>query len=102
MESDDLKRLGELLTASHRSLAEDFEVSCNELDAMVDAADGIAAHHGSRMVGGGFGGCTISLVEKSEREAFAAELRGRYREATGLDAETYVVRPGRGARLAGG
>lgn len=102
MESGDLERLGELLSESHRSLAEDFEVSCMELDAMVEAARGIAGGHGSRMVGGGFGGCTISLVEKGEVKAFAGELRRRYREATGLEAATYVVRPGRGARLAGG
>ncbi len=62
LEKGDLACLGKLMTQSHESLKNDFEVSCPELDAMVDAADALEGNFGTRMTGGGFGGCTVSLV----------------------------------------
>lgn len=100
MAAGDLDRLGALLRESHRSLRDDFEVSCRELDLMVTSAEGIEGHHGTRMVGGGFGGCTISLVDEKAAPVFCGELGRRYGEATGLDAGIHVVRPGRGAGFA--
>jgi len=101
MAGGEVERLGALLRSSHESLRDDFEVSCRELDLMVEAAEGIDGHHGSRMVGGGFGGCTISLVDEAKAPAFCEELSGRYGGATGLDAGMHVVRPGRGAGFVG-
>ncbi len=80
LEALDLPRLGRLMAASHASLRDDFEVSCRELDAMVDCAEGIDGLYGSRMVGGGFGGCTVSAVEREKADAFAETLSGTLRE----------------------
>ena len=102
MRKGDAVRLGGLMRESHRSLRDDFEVSCRELDLMVGAAVGINGHYGTRMTGGGFGGCTVSLVEKGKAAQFAAELARRYGKATGLEAAVHVVRPGRGAELKSG
>lgn len=62
----DFERLGKLMTESHISLRDDYEVSCKELDFLVDSALEVEGVYGSRMTGGGFGGCTVTLVEKSE------------------------------------
>jgi galactokinase len=97
----DLARTGELLRESHESLRDDYEVSCRELDLMVEAAEGCDGHFGGRMVGGGFGGCTVSLVLAERAEGFARELAARYKKASGLDAGIHVVRPGRGAGFVG-
>ncbi len=100
MTAGDLARLGALMSESHLSLRDDFEVSCRELDVMVESAAGLPGHFGTRMTGGGFGGCTVSLVDKSSAAAFAGALRERYQAAARLQAATTIVRPGGGARLA--
>jgi galactokinase len=82
LEQGDLQRFGELMYQSHRSLRDDFEVSCAELDALVDITGSVPGVYGSRMTGGGFGGCTISLVQEQHVEAF--------REAAGQIAAVYV------------
>jgi galactokinase len=97
MTAGDVARLGGLMAESHRSLRDDFEVSCAQLDTMVASAEGLDGHYGTRMTGGGFGGCTVSLVEKDGAGEFARVLAERYRNATGLVPATYVIRPGRGA-----
>ena len=61
----DLAEMGKLLVASHRSLQHDYEVSCAELDFLVDTAMGLTGVYGARMTGGGFGGCTVNLVRRS-------------------------------------
>ena len=79
--------LGEMMAASHRSLRDDFEVSCNELDAMVEIAWDIGRDGGvigSRMTGGGFGGSTITLVRTDKVEDVMAEMRTRYQKTTGI------------------
>jgi len=88
LERGDFSRLGELMAASHRSLRDDFEVSCTELDAMVGAArlDGVI---GARMMGGGFGGCTITLVEAGAASEVSCEMALRYHLATGLEPQMY-------------
>jgi len=101
MGEGDVRRLGVLMAESHKSLKEDYEVSCAELDAMAASAFGIRGHFGTRMVGGGFGGCTVSLVKRDMAKAFETELAQRYKKATGLDAVTHIVMPGRGAGLLG-
>jgi galactokinase len=92
---------GELMRSSHRSLRDDYEVSCPELDAMVSIADDIEGVFGSRMTGGGFGGCTVSWLRVDVAEAFAAEMLHRYATATGRQAEIYLCTTADGAARIG-
>jgi galactokinase len=83
----DASAFGGLMNASHDSLRTDYEVSCRELDVLVESARKVKGVLGSRMTGGGFGGCTVSLVETRAAEAFIETVGTEYRKATGLDAE---------------
>jgi galactokinase len=98
LEQGDLAALGEDMAASHKSLRDDFEVSCEELDLMVDIAQRQAGVIGARMTGGGFGGCTINLVETDQNDAFRANVVEQYQRATGITPEIYVSSAGEGAR----
>jgi galactokinase len=75
---------------SHRSLRDDYEVSCKELDLMVELAGRAEGVYGARMTGGGFGGCTVNLVKTENAAEFKREVARRYEEATGLVPEIYV------------
>jgi len=94
----DLDVFGSLMVASHESLRDDFDVTTPELDALVDAALACAGVYGSRMTGGGFGGCTIALVDESRSTLVATEIHERYRGATGRRAEIYPCTPSDGVR----
>ena len=88
----DVSKLGTLMVKSHQSLRDDFEVSCRELNIMFELAlkqDGVS---GARMMGGGFGGCTINLVDHEKLEWFAERMTGGYEQATGLVPTINVVR----------
>ena len=88
--------------ASHDSLRDDYEVSCRELDLLVDFAREIGPSGGvigSRMTGGGFGGCTVTLIETDKAENVAAQLLERYRDVTGIEASALTSRPARGAHV---
>ena len=76
--------MGELFVASHRSLQHDYEVSCEELDFLVDTAIGIPGVYGSRMTGGGFGGCTVTLLAPEAAEAFQQSITKAYQDRFGL------------------
>lgn len=89
LKSGDMKRLGELLNLSHRSLSELYEVTGKEPDALASSARNEKSCLGSRMIGGGFGGCTISLVEKDKTEEFKQRVYDKYYEETGYRAEFY-------------
>ncbi len=93
----DLSAVGGLMLESHASLRDLYEVSCRELDAMVAAAEGLPGWIGGRMTGGGFGGCTVNLVESGRAEAFAASIGERYRELTGIKADVFVCAAADGA-----
>ncbi len=93
----DLKRMGELFVASHRSLQHDYEVSCVELDFLVDTALGIPGVYGARMTGGGFGGCTVNLVDPAAVGAFEREIAVRYKAEYGIDPKVFECRPSAGA-----
>lgn len=93
----DLARMGELMRESHQSLRDLYEVSCRELDAMVDAAEGLPGFIGGRMTGGGFGGCTINLVRGEHVSAFAAQVSERYEKATGIIPQIYPCHAENGA-----
>lgn len=98
----DWPTVGELMYASHASLRQDYEVSCAELDLLVDMAHSLGASGGvigSRMTGGGFGGCTVSLVRSVAVPAFMSELARRYREATAIEATLFSTRPAQGAMI---
>lgn len=97
LKSGDLKRFGELMFASHHSLQRDYEVSCPELDAMVDIARGSSGVYGARMTGGGFGGCTVNLVEARRVEGFTVNIQREYEAATKLRADVYVCNASQGA-----
>ena len=94
----DLASAGELMNRSHDSLRDDYEVSCPELDALVEIArDFGAGVLGSRMTGGGFGGSTVSLVRRHALEDFKQAIADRYRERTGLQPKIFVSEAGDGA-----
>ena len=97
LESLALERIGELMFQSHESLHRDYEVSCDELNLMVDialAADGI---YGARMTGGGFGGCTINLVESKAVSEFQTHVAREYEKVTGLSPQIFVCSAAAGA-----
>jgi galactokinase len=90
LELGDLKAFGNLMLESHRSLRDDFEVSCPELDLMVELAEQAEGVYGTRMTGGGFGGCTIALVEAGCVEGFKRRVQEGYERSTGCKPEIYV------------
>jgi len=99
---NDFEALGPLMAASHDSLRDDFEVSCEELDLMVDIARAIGRNGGvigARMTGGGFGGSTVTLCESGKATEIAATLAEKYREATGITAQIFASRPSQGAHV---
>ena len=97
LKSDDLRHFGELMYASHGSLRDDYEVSCRELDIMVELASKISGVFGARMTGGGFGGCTVNLVREDAVEGFREEIRRGYKAATGTDPDIYICTAAEGA-----
>lgn len=101
MQSGDARRLGELMSESHRSLRDDFAVSSEELDRMVEIASAHPACLGARMTGAGFGGCAVAIVQRDAADDFAAVVAERYREATRLDPKVYVTRATEGASVEG-
>lgn len=96
-EAGDLARMGRLFFESHSSLRDDFEVSCAELDFLVDTAAGLPGVYGARMTGGGFGGCTVNLLRPEAVEQFESAIRQRYREQFAIDPLLYRVEPSAGA-----
>jgi galactokinase len=96
LQDGDLPVVGRCMAESHLSLKNDYEVSSRELDIMVEIATGKSGVIGSRMTGGGFGGCTINLVKTESVAAFKKNVADEYRRATQLDPEIYVSRAGAG------
>jgi len=90
LQSRDVFRFGQLMYESHRSLRDLYEVSSPELDVMVELASHLPGVHGSRMTGGGFGGCTVTLVETTRAEQVRRELAGSYARITGITPEVYI------------
>jgi len=93
----DLVEMGRLFVDSHRSLQYDYEVSCPELDFLVDTAISIPGVYGARMTGGGFGGCTVNLLSPEATERFREEIHRRYSERFGIEPAFYPVVPSAGA-----
>ena len=97
LKNDDIETFGKLMNASHVSLRDDYEVSCTEVDKLVEIAWAIPGVIGSRITGGGFGGCTVSIVKNDAVENFKQEVISKYKAATGIDAEVYEAEIGNGA-----
>ena len=93
----DMKELGRLMAEAHASYSKDFEGSCVEADAMVALAQDLPGLLGARLTGGGFGGCTINLVEQSHAPAFAEALGARYAAQTGIVPEIHICHASEGA-----
>lgn len=97
LKENDIEVFGKLLNASHVSLRDDYEVSCEEVDLLVELAWKQPGVLGARITGGGFGGCTVNIVRNDAVDAFKTVLTKEYKKAYGLDAEIYVVDVGSGA-----
>ncbi|MEH0153135.1 galactokinase [Limibacter armeniacum] len=98
LENQDLEGLGKQMYGSHKGLSEKYEVSCKELDFLVEQTLDKDYVLGARMMGGGFGGCTINLVKEEKVEAFIAEVGPAYKAAMGKDMTAYTVVIGDGAK----
>ena len=97
LKNNDIETFGKLMNASHVSLRDDYEVSCAEVDKLVDISWSIPGVIGSRITGGGFGGCTVSIVKNDAVDNFKREVISKYKAATGIDAEVYEAEIGDGA-----
>ena len=98
LRAQDVVQIGELMNASDASLIEDYEVSCDELAAMTAIARSQGGCYGSRMTGGGFGGCTVSLVDAAQVDTFCESLKRGYESASGLESDIIRSSPASGAR----
>jgi galactokinase len=99
LDAGDFPAVGRLFNESHESLRDLFEVSSPELDALAEIATAVPGVLGSRLTGAGFGGCTITLVERDAIASLAAAIDGQYPLRTGLKPQVFEVRPSRGAEI---
>ncbi len=98
LKNNNLKLFGELMNASHVSLRDDYQVSCDEIDVLAEEAWKVDGVIGSRITGGGFGGCTVSIVKDEAVEQFKVKVGAAYKERVGKTADFYVVEIGDGPR----
>jgi galactokinase len=99
LEARDWRAAGECMYGSHASLRHDYEVSCGELDEIVELSRQVDGVFGCRMTGGGFGGCAVALVDAGQTGRILDEVRGRYRHRTGVDPTMFLTRAAPGASL---
>lgn len=99
LKANDVEAFGKLMNASHVSLRDDYEVSCEEIDILVNLAWETEGVIGSRITGGGFGGCTVSIVKNEAVDGFVTNIGVKYKEKVGHEAEFYVVDIGEGAHV---
>ncbi|UQD55488.1 galactokinase [Flavobacterium sp. K5-23] len=99
LDNGDIELLGQLMFETHEGLSKDYEVSCAELDLLVDLAKKEQYIIGSRLMGGGFGGCTINLVKKGHEEEMKSKFRALYFDAFGIELKSYDVKIGNGTSL---
>ena len=96
IENSDFKKLGKLMTETHQGLSKEYEVSCDEIDFLVDAVQNEKTVLGARMMGGGFGGCSINLVEKGSENELIKKIFEQYRNAFGIELKSYKVKISKG------
>lgn len=99
LEASDFKRLGQLMYQTHEGLSKEYEVSCDELDFLVNAVKGDKTVLGSRMMGGGFGGCSINLVKKGKEKNLIERISKDYRNAFGIELKPYKVKIAKGTTI---
>lgn len=99
LDKGEIELLGELMFATHDGLSKDYEVSCEELDLLVDLAKAETAVIGSRLMGGGFGGCTINLIKKGQEQQIKDKFSKLYKEAFDIELKIYDVKIGNGTSL---
>jgi galactokinase len=99
LKAGEIQTFGELMNASHVSLRDDYEVSCEEIDILVDLAWKSPGVIGSRITGGGFGGCTVSIVKNDVVDTFISSIGRAYQDKVGHEAEFYVVEIGDGGHV---
>ena len=98
LKRNDVESFGKLMNESHISLRDDYEVSCPEIDVLVEIAWATEGVIGSRITGGGFGGCTVSIVKNDAVDELKRRVEKEYPKKTGLEAEVYIVDIGDGTR----
>jgi galactokinase len=94
----DWKLFGRKMNESHESMKVDYEVSCGEIDFLAETAQTFDGVYGSRLTGGGFGGCTVTLVKRSRVEALSEHLKAEYKSRWGMECSCFETVPGAGAR----
>ncbi len=99
LENNDIKEVGSLLYESHYGLSKEYEVSCEELDYLIDLVKDLPYAAGARMMGGGFGGCTINLVENDHLDKFKDEIKSKYIDKYGIDPDVIEVENSEGVRV---
>ena len=99
LKNGDLTAFGRLMRESHLSLKNDYEVSCAELDFLAETAWDFYGVYGARMTGGGFGGCTVNLINKDRLDSFIGMIKEKYKEEFGIDAQVFTVEISGGARV---
>ena len=96
LKKKDVKRFGKLMVGSHLSLRDLYEVSCRELDLLVEIALSVEGVLGARLTGAGFGGCTVNLLEENAKDRFEETVKKKYKETTGLEADIWFTHPAQG------
>lgn len=96
MEQSDFRQLGKLMTETHHGLSKEYEVSCDEIDFLVDAVSNDETVLGARMMGGGFGGCSINLVKKGSENKLIERITEDYRKAFGIELKAYKIKISKG------
>lgn len=96
LKSGDIEEFGKLMVESHLSLRDDYEVSCKEIDCIVDLGIHCDGVYGIRITGGGFGGCCVSIVDADKADAVISYIGSKYKEAVGYGADFYTVKAGSG------
>ncbi len=99
MKTGNVKKLGELFNASHNSLRDDFEVTNQALNQIVECAQDQSSCYGARMTGAGFGGCAVALVQEDHIQEFIQAVSAAYNQKSGLDAGVYICKASEGANL---
>jgi galactokinase len=99
LSSSDFKKLGTLMSQTHEGLSKEYEVSCDEIDFLVDAVQHEKSVLGSRMMGGGFGGCSINLIEKGSEKELIERIATKYRNTFGIELKPYKVKIAKGTTL---
>ncbi|MCF6130960.1 galactokinase [Flavobacterium wongokense] len=97
--NSDFKKLGQLMSEAHKGLSKEYEVSCDEIDFLVDSVQHEKTVLGARMMGGGFGGCSINLVEKGTEDELIERVSQQYRTAFGIELKPYKIKISKGTTL---